>query len=158
MDTLTDLLVALMGSSRKEAQDAAQAHRAHLEDTDPAAAAAFAQAWSRAQAQCPPTPTLLGACQRGSRTALVYRTHGVDALVLSSAHVGEGVFLRIAHDIEGRGRTFTDYRWHHDDPSVRLVDELSVLYVYDDGTASFDHAPQVLGLELVPAPSRPASA
>lgn len=154
MDTFTDLLVALMGSTRAQAEQAAQAHLAHLQDTDPVAAQAFGKAWARAQGLCPPTPVLLGTCNRGGRVAKVYQTQGVDALVLRNHDVAAGgVFLRVNHDPEGNGRRFTDYRWTQDDPSVRLTDELGVLYVYDDGTTQFDHAPDVLGLDLEPIDS-----
>lgn len=154
MDTLTQLMVALLGGTREEGEKAAKAHLTRLRETSPSSASEFEKAWDLAQKMCPKSPTFLGTCQKGDRVAKVYSVQGVSAIALSEQHVPRpSISLRIPHGIAGNGNGFTDAVWMHDDASIRLTDDLAVLYVYEDGSCVFDHPPEVLGLELTSPPS-----
>lgn len=151
-------MVSLLGGTRKESKLAVQAHLKKLRTTNPAAAAEFEKAWDLSQKICPEIPSFLGTCEKGGRLARVYSTRGVSALALSHHHLPHpSTFLRIPHDVGGSGQGFTDATWMHDDASIRLTDDLAVLYVHEDGSCVFDHAPEVLGLTLTSPDGGPGS-
>lgn len=153
MDTLTPLLCLLARGDLPAARRAAATHHRALVDAGRRQEAQdFARGLEQALAEIPAHPAYLGRYPHGRSSARVFSARGLTALALAGP--GAAMTLRVPHDPDGQGRAFTDYRWHHDDASVRIDDDLAALYVRDDGVCIFDHAPQVLGLERQPAQPR----